>query len=147
MSRIGRGVTKRVGLGLPQSYGVGLSPMEVGLRAVSNSGYIVGMPYVPSPSRLNMPEIPETHLYISDWTRAGHKPADVQPQAITSTPELILTDATSIEYVKDYAKSVEKLTMEWLQHLMDASDKLYFLLDKVNGVDSIRENANPANQT
>ncbi|KAJ7643473.1 hypothetical protein DFH06DRAFT_1136891 [Mycena polygramma] len=32
------GVTKRVGLGLPQSYGVGLSPMGIGLGAVSDSG-------------------------------------------------------------------------------------------------------------
>ncbi|KAJ6501046.1 hypothetical protein C8R47DRAFT_970532 [Mycena vitilis] len=42
-------------------------------------------------------------------------------------PELILTNATSIEYVKDYAKSVEKLMMEWLQQSIDSSDKLYLL--------------------
>jgi len=42
-------------------------------------------------------------------------------------PTLILDMSTTVEYVQDYAKLVDKLMLEWLQSSIDSSAKLYLL--------------------
>jgi hypothetical protein len=46
-------------------------------------------------------------------------------------PEMVLTDTTTIEYIENYAKLVEKLMLEWLQDEIDSSEKLYLIHGRI----------------